>query len=156
MTSHKSKQQSNTRTERIFNLFVFVEHGLISTYGAVCHKINGTEYYKFAYLQSRVEADVLESRRFPIRKSLRHLDSATGILHEGAVSPEWFYRLASWGSHLPIFEEAFVAMNAPSDPLFCITPVVDGIVTVDSAVVLNDPNPGSDPSNPASKEWSHG
>ena len=156
MNSFKSSKQGGIRTERVFNLFLFVEHGVIATYGAKCHKMSGTEPYKLAHLQSLVNDDVLQSRRFPIPKSFVLVNSATGTRLDGAISVGMFYELVARGRHLTIFEEAFVVLNAPRDPLFCITPVVDGIVTVDSAVVLNDPNPGSDPSDPASKEWSHG
>ena len=34
MNSFKSFEQSDIRTERIFNLFLFVENGVITTYGA--------------------------------------------------------------------------------------------------------------------------
>ena len=156
MNSFNSNEQVDIRTERIFNLFLFVEHGVITTYGAKYHKMTGTEPYKLAHLQSLVEDDVLQSRRFPVPKSFVLLNSATGTRLEGAISVDTFYELLAWGRHSTIFEEAFAVMNAPRDPLFCITPVVGGIVTVDGAVVLNDPNQGSDPSNPESKEGSHG
>jgi hypothetical protein len=156
MNSYKSSKHGNIRTERIFNLFLFVERGVIMTYGAKYHKITGTEPYKLAHLQSLVEDDVLQSCRFPIPKSLILLDSAIGTRLEGAISVGMFYELVARGRHLTIFEEAFTVMNAPRDPLFCITPVVDGIVTVDRAVVLNIPNPGGDPSNSATEEVNHG
>ena len=143
MNSFKSFEQSDIRTERIFNLFLFVEHGVITTYGAKYHKMSGTEPYKLAHLQSLVDDDVLQSRRFRIPKSFVLLNSATGIRLDGAICVDSFYELVAWGRHPTIFEEAFAVMKAPRDPLFCITPVVGGIVTVDSAVVLNDPKPGS-------------
>ena len=151
MNSFKSFEQSDIRTERIFNLFLFVEHGVITTYGAKYHKMSGTEPYKLARLQSLVDDDVLQSRRFPVPKSFVLLNSPIGIRLDGAICIDSFYELVAWGRHPTIFEEAFAVMKAPRDPLFCITPVVGGIVTVDSAVVLNNPNPGNDPSNPASE-----
>ena len=151
MNSFKSSKQGDIRTERIFNLFLFVEHGVIATYGAKYHKMTGTEHYKLAHLQSLVEVDVLQSRRFRIPKSFVLLDSATGTRLDGAISVGMFYELVPRGRHLTIFEGAFAVMNAPRDPLFCITPVVDGIVTVDRAVVLNDLNRGGDSSNPATE-----
>ena len=95
---------------------------------------------------------MLQSRRFPVPKSFVLLNSATGTRLDGAISVDSFYELAACGRHQTIFEEAFAVMNAPRDPLFCISYVVNGVVTVDSVVVLNDPNPDSAPSNPSSKE----
>ena len=46
MNSFKSFEQGEIRTERIFNLFLFVEHGVITTYGAKYHKMSGTEPLK--------------------------------------------------------------------------------------------------------------
>ena len=95
---------------------------------------------------------MLQSRRFPVPKSFVLLNSATGTRLDGAISVESFYELVASGHHPTVFEDAFAIMSAPRDPLFCITYVVNGVVTVDSVVVLNDPNPDSAPSNPASKE----
>jgi hypothetical protein len=156
MNSFTSVEQSDIRTERIFNLFLFVENGVIATYGAKYHKMSGPENYKLAHLQSLVDDDVLQSRRFPIPKSFVLLDSATGTRLDGAISVESFYEFVASGRHPTIFEEVFAVMSAPRDPLCCITYVVDGVVTVDSVVVLNDPNPDSAPSNPASKEGGEG
>lgn len=155
MTSFKTSEQGDIRTERIFNLFLFVEHGLIANYGAKYHKMTGTERHKLAYLQSRVEDDVLQSRRFPIPKFFVLVDSATGTRREGAIHLDLLQELVAGGRNLAIFEEAFEAMNAPRDPLFCITPVVDGIVTVDGVALLNILNPGNDPSPLETKEPSH-
>lgn len=156
MNSFKSFDQSDIRTERIFNLFPFVENGVIATYGAKYHKMSGAEHHKLAHLQSLVDDDVLKSHRFPVPKSFVLLNSATGTRLDGAISVDSFHELAACGRRLTIFREAFTVMNAPRDPLFCITHVVGGAVTVDGVMALNAPNPGSDPSNPASKEWSHG
>lgn len=155
MNSFNSIEQVDIRTERIFNLFLFVEHGVISTYGAKYHKLTGTEPYKLAHLQSLVEDDVLQSRRFPVPKSFLLLNSATGIRLEGAISVDTFYELLAWGRHSTIFEEAFAAMNAPRDPMFCITPVVDGVVTVDAVAHLNDLKPNNDSSPLETKEPGH-
>ena len=155
MNSFNSNKQVDIRTERIFNLFLFVEHGVIASYGATFHKMTGAEHEKLAYLQSRVMDDVQQSRRFPVPKSFVLLNSATGIRLEGAISVDTFYELLAWGRHSTIFEEAFAAMNAPRGPLFCITPVVDGVVTVDVVAHLNDLNPNNDPSPLGTEEPGH-
>ena len=53
MNSFNFNKQVDIRTERIFNLFLFVEHGVIASYGATFHKMTGAEHDKLAYLQSR-------------------------------------------------------------------------------------------------------
>lgn len=147
--------QSDVRTERIFNLFLFVEHGVITTYGATYHKMTGTENKKLAYLQLRVTQDVAASRRFSVPKSFELFNTASGTRKFGAISIDAFYELATSGRHLEMFEEAFAAMNAPRDPLVCITPVVDGVVTVDGLALLIDPNLGHGSSLVEAPEHSH-
>lgn len=115
--------------ERIFNLFIFVDKGIISTYGAIFHKITGTEQEKYVYLKSKVEDDLPKSRRFRVPKHYSLLDPTNGAKWEGAIPADSFYQLATVGRQLPLFEEAFVSMNAPRAPLFCITPVIDGVIS---------------------------
>lgn len=119
MNSFKSFEQSDIRTERIFNLFLFVEHGVITTYGAKYHKMSGTEPYKLARLQSLVDDDVVQSRRFPIPKSFVLLNSPIGIRLDGAICIDSFYELVACGRHPTIFEEAFKCRQSAPKSIRC-------------------------------------
>jgi hypothetical protein len=94
--------------EQVFNLFYFEKAGFIQEIGVVAHQIDGTDAEKGALLQSLVETDYKICQRFtvPRRKSYRGLN-----------------RL---GRHRELFDEIFAQFNAGTNPLCCITPIVDG------------------------------
>lgn len=116
--------------ERVFNLFLFIDKGIISTYGAYFHKISGTEDQKCEYLKAHVQIDLPKARRFRVPKHYSLLDPTNGAKWEGAISADGFYQLAAVHHQLPLFEEAFISMRAPRGPLFCITAVADGIPVI--------------------------
>ena len=121
-------------TERIFNLYLFIESGLtlsgvIRELGATVHEQSGTDADKIAFLQKQATADLTEARRFavPERYVLVAVNSdatRNGLDYRG------YERLVQGGRYLELFEEVFEAMNASDDPLICITPVVDGKVQI--------------------------
>ena len=121
-------------TERIFNLYLFIQSGLtqsgiIRGLGARVHERSGTDSDKIAFLQKQAAADLAEVQRFPVPAQyvLVAINSAatqTGLDYRS------YEKLVQAGRHLEVFEEVFQAMNAPADPLICITPVVDGNIRI--------------------------
>lgn len=58
-------------TERIFNLYLFIQSGLtpsgiIRELGAAVHEHSGTDAGKIAFLQNWAAADLTEALRFPV------------------------------------------------------------------------------------------
>ena len=58
-------------TERIFNLYLFIQSrltssGIIQELGATVHEHSGTDAGKIAFLQSQAEADLAEAQRFAV------------------------------------------------------------------------------------------
>jgi hypothetical protein len=53
-------------SERVVNLFLYVEGELIESLGATAHDFNGNDEQANAFLQSRVAADAPCAIRYPI------------------------------------------------------------------------------------------
>lgn len=119
---------SHATPEKIFNLFLFDDGGIIREFGAVFHKTAGTEAQKLEHLKSKVKTDVPNARRFPVPEHLSIYVPIARISVNGALTNQAFRFLVEGGKQLQVFEAAFEAMNAPRAPLFCITFVVNGHV----------------------------
>jgi hypothetical protein len=119
-----------SRTEKTFNLFLFVDGDPIIQLGACCHEQEGSDRQKLSFLQSRVEADLPGAERFPIPDRYKLVrpggTGTTGLRYQSYLD------LSRLGKHLELFEEVFVHFGAPNNPLMCITPVVDGKPRVDT------------------------
>ena len=117
-------------TERIFNLYLFIQSGLtpsgiIRELGVWVHERSGTDSDKIAFLQTQAAADLAEAQRFPVPAqyvlvAINSAETQAGLDYRG------YEKLVQGGRHLEVFEEVFQAIHAPADPLICITPVVDG------------------------------
>ncbi len=110
--------------EKIFNLFVFVNSGMIQEIGAVSHMIKGSDGRKMKYLQSQVISDFRSAKHYPVPNRYISLSSENKGVN-GQLSYNSFHILMAHGRQLELFEEVFVDMGAPANPLYCITPIVD-------------------------------
>lgn len=117
-------KQEDEQVEPIFNLFVFVNDGLIAEVGATCHRMNGTDAAKTAFLQQRVNVDWQTTKRYPLPAHFKMVSSGTQL---PGISYEMFLALIQADKHLELFEAAFQEFDASDSPLFCITPIVDGV-----------------------------
>ncbi|MBK7203097.1 hypothetical protein [Candidatus Amarolinea dominans] len=106
-------------TERIFNLFYFTQNDVIHELGVVVHELKGTDSEKMAFLQNSITKDFLGSRRFLIPRKY------------AGLTVDAFFALCRLGKHLEVYEEIFFELNAPFDPLCCVTPIVDGRPKID-------------------------
>lgn len=116
--------------ERIFNLFVFVNESTIYEIGAVSYEIGGSDDEKVKFLRSRVDADFKTASRFPVPGRYLIKDSRL----QGPVAAlryDKFKILMRMSQHLEMFDEIFRSLGAGSEPLHCITSVVDGKVQID-------------------------
>jgi len=113
--------------EQVFNLFLFVNDGLIRELGISIHEVNGSDATKLKHLQRNVNGDFPRARRFAVP---RRYAAATGngVIEAGVLTHNLFNEMALVGRQVAVFEEMFTAVGAPRDPLTCITPVVDGVI----------------------------
>ena len=106
--------------EQVFNLFYFVKAGFIEEIGVVAHQLDGTDAEKGALLQSLVETDYKICQRFPMPR--RRNSPRTAL----PMSVESYRALERLGRHQEVFDEIFAQYDARTNPLCCITPIVDG------------------------------
>lgn len=111
-------------TERLFNLFVFIDDGIIREFGATTHDREGTDQEKLKFLQAQVPTDFSAARRFPVAP--RYILVKPGAADDAGLQYKAFQTLTQSGRHLEVFEEVFAALEGPDNPLFCITPDVNG------------------------------
>lgn len=101
--------------EIVYNLFLFVESDYVVAIGAVEHELPGSDNQRIAELQTAVAEDAKRTSRRPITP----------------FPWDTYVALQRLGKSLEIFEEVFMEMNAPQDPLVVVTPIVDGTPRID-------------------------
>ena len=126
---HLKGEKRGSEKEKVFNLFLFVVHGLICEIGAVCHLHAGTDANKIAFLQAQAMADYSNAKRYTVPD--RYIVVTDGIEISNRLTYAGYLRLSQAGRHTEVFDEAFQDFGASSSPLICITPVVDGSPRVD-------------------------
>lgn len=102
--------------EQIYNLFIFLEDSKIKELGVFAHDANGTDKDKISLLKSSVDYDLPRAQRFPLDSSLTY---------------SRYQAMERLGHHLELFEGVFQAVDAPRDPLVCVTCIVDGLPRID-------------------------
>ena len=120
--------------ETVYNLFVLIsDDGLVRSLGAVAHELGGSDESKLRTLQAAVEEDIPAAQMFPVPTRFVTVVDRGGAINsiEGAISFAHYGTLLRDGAHLDLFEELLRAVDAPPDPLVCITPVVDGVPVID-------------------------
>ena len=114
--------------ETVFNLFIFIENGIIEYVGVTTHKISGTDDYKINFLKNHIEGDLMQALKFPVpdrfkitlnNKTINGIDFTT------------FRDLSHTGHSLLLFEDVFINYNATEAPICVLTPVKNGKITID-------------------------
>lgn len=119
--------------ESVFNLFLFVSKNLVNEIGVVSHQVDGTDQDKLDFLQSQVDEDFKNAKRFYIPYRLSQFDD------KGCLIPfqtERYQAMMRLGTQLELFEEIFQVFNASNSPLVVITWIVDGEVVIDARTSL--------------------
>jgi hypothetical protein len=117
-------------SERIFNLFVFVDNDIIRDLGVSVHEIEGSDSEKIAFLQDRVNIDHEKAIRVSVPS--RYLIN-NSITNETIVALKYdkFRMLSRMNLRMELFEEIFQSFNASVTPLFCVTPIINGQIKID-------------------------
>ena len=105
--------------ERIFNIFIYFQGGTAMEYGVRHHRVGGTDQEKTGYLLTCIVQDHPIARRFSFPRSF---------------TPDEWLAVFRLGRALEHFEEAFTLFKAPVQPVFCITPIVDGEPKVEKQI----------------------
>jgi hypothetical protein len=111
-------------SEKVFNLFLFVENDIIVGLGARCHEAHGSDREKLSFLHRQVKHDPTAAIRFPVprRYQLVFPDGTTGT----GLQYQSYQTLAMLQRYLDLFEDIFTHFQASDSPLMCITPIVAG------------------------------
>lgn len=120
--------------ETVYNLFVLIsDDGLVRSLGAVTHELGGSDESKLRTLQAAVEEDIPAARVFSVPTRFVAVLERRGAVDsiEGAISFDSYAERFRDGSHFDLFEELLEAVDAPPDPLVCITPVFRGEPVID-------------------------
>lgn len=104
--------------EIIFNIYVVITNKEISEFRAISYEAEGEDEEKIKFLKSIAEKDFPSAYHFDPPKS------KFGRL----MTYKQFSKLERHDKQFQLFEEIFQSMNAPLQPLVCVTPVVDGKV----------------------------
>jgi hypothetical protein len=124
-------------TERIFNLFLWIENNYIVEIGAKYHEQKGSDKQKLKFLQNQAEKDINSAKRFEVPSRYVLIDTSDNqIQQKNAMRYESYLQLSNMGRHLEVFEEIFEHYNAPDNPLVCITPIIDGKPKIDKIVLF--------------------
>ena len=120
--------------ETVYNLFVLIsDDGLVRSLGAVAHELGGSDESKLRTLQAAVEADLPGAQVFLVpARFVTMVERGSGMESvEGAISFAHYGTLLRDGTHLDLFEDLLRRIDAPPDPLVCITPVFHGEPVID-------------------------
>ncbi len=103
-------------TEKILNLYIIIEHGIIEEFRACSYEARGSDEEKISFLKKNAAHDFPSSFKFdpPVSNSGKKMKY------------KQFARLEKQGKQFLLFEEIFLQFQVPDSPLVCLTPVVDG------------------------------
>lgn len=125
--------------EPVFNVFLFIDGAddVIRAVGIVRHERDGSDARKLAFLQGAVAADLPNAKRFRVPDTFVRRDS-TGEVRTREFGYAAFKTLVAENPALAMemYEGAFAGIGAPANPLMCVTPVIDGVATVEGVVPL--------------------
>lgn len=102
--------------ETIYNIFYFVENGIISEAAITTHDADGSDEEKVELLKSLVLSDLAKATRIPLSK---------------VISYSTYNAMMRLGTHLEAFDVLFASVGEPSAPVCGITAIVDGSPRID-------------------------
>ncbi|WP_052391832.1 hypothetical protein [Paraburkholderia bannensis] len=107
--------------EPVYNVYTYFESGELRALGIKQYYRQGSDAKKVAFLQERATLDFSAARRVPLARPMPR---------------EQYHAMERLGETLHMFEPLFAEVEAGVAPLFCVTPIVDGVPTIDVSVPL--------------------
>jgi len=106
--------------EKILNIYLLINDGIIEGIRAKSYEISGEDSEKINYLYEMTEKDYASAETYdpPLDKK--------GKL----MSYRKFARLEYTGNQYRLFRGLFENYELPENPIVCLTPVVDGVISV--------------------------
>ncbi|MEN3813318.1 hypothetical protein ABH309_17430 [Chromobacterium piscinae] len=105
--------------EPVYNIYVFIEANELREMGIKEYYRQGSDDKKLAFLSQRAMLDFSSVQRVPVGVPIPY--------------DEYFAR-QRLGSDIIVYEPLFSKVKAGSSPLYCVTPVIDGVPTVNISV----------------------
>lgn len=111
--------------ETILNIYLVINDGIVSELRAKGYQLAGSDEEKIFFLKSKAESDFTSAETF---------DAPEDNLGR-KISYNKFYKLEKQGLHFQLFEHIFGYFKVQSNPLVCVTPVVDGKILSENVFV---------------------
>ena len=126
--------------EMVFNLFLFINDGVIREIGVLSYEISGDDESKLHFLQNKV-LDWKHSRRRELPHSCILVQPGKQNQHR-AITYATFVKLGEIGMQMLLLEETIFKHypDCRRDPLMVITAIVDGEIRIDGFVNIGEPN----------------
>ncbi len=102
--------------EIILNIYLIINNGDVVSFKAKAYEKNGDDAEKIKFLKENVRNDFEHAFVF---------DAPFNKLGQ-FMSYRKFSKLERQGMQYRLFEEIFEKLNAPENPIVCVTPVVNG------------------------------
>ncbi len=115
--------------EKIYNIFAIFENEILISTGYVMHEIEGTDEMKIKFLQDNVHKDK-EKMIVNLIPSTYKIKDKNGLQKNG-ISLDSYNSMLFNGTSGVIFEYIFQASNAPENPLYISTSIVNGEIKID-------------------------
>lgn len=120
--------------EKIYNIFIEVNDGLIRRLGAIEHVMDGTDDEKLEFLKAHVDHDIANVKYFPVPD--RYVIVSNGVHNKGILSYEKYIQLDQLGRLYELISEILEFYDTVEEPLVCITPITDGQIVIDNIAKL--------------------
>lgn len=102
--------------EKILNIYLIIEKGLVVSFKAKSYEIEGSDETKIKFLKENARNDFLSAYSFDAPQNKKG----------GAMKYSHFAKFEKQGMQYDLFEEIFQKFGVPDSPIVCVTPVVDG------------------------------
>lgn len=112
-------------SEVIYNLFMMWHDNVCRSVRYVCHDVDMSDEDALKFLQEKVPTDLHKSREIELS---RYFDR------------EEYNARTRLRQEIKLYDEVFVKLDAGPQPMFVLTPVVDGIPKVEFKSNFGDPN----------------
>lgn len=111
--------------EAVYNVYTYFEAGELRAVGIKQYYRQGSDTKKLAFLRERAILDFSSAPRVPLARPLPQ---------------DQYHAMERLGETMHMFEPLFGMIGADVAPLFCVTPIVDGVPKVDVSVPLGPLN----------------